>query len=514
MGSRLSGKGLGSPVIFPVLLLSGIGIAMAVLTLQITLRPWAGSNEGTDTHFNYGIPEADYSRSEISTVGLIPHSLDGWFPSQAALDEPTGEGLYVGNGCASCHGLLGEGDVFAPELFEASEKDVRENARDGEVGMPIYGNPAVLDDDLSLISEYLKSVADDAEAIHREQAALAPLPPPVPTPYAVPTPTPSPAPTAIPPTPSPVPADAIPVPTVPTDRTPEPTERTPIPDGGTPVAETPVATPVPATPLPLSPTPPPPEPTQESPAGPVKFNAVNASITVDGQISDWAGIEGGDVELQQIMRIPGKDMGEIGPVSAHLKLATDGTNVYVLFEIEDDYDWTDGDASISSKPAVMFRIDPPAAPHMGTTEEDQKKSLGTVDIWHWELDCGPGIPGGGAAQDPAGISGGNDRECNLDDEYAATPKDLEDDGSVQAENSILGVWDHTGKTGGIGSGGKWVFEFSRPLTTNDPHDAQFVSGAITAIALAYWDADETASGWTDLGHLQSSSGGWIEVTLP
>ena len=34
------------------------------------------------------------------------------------------------------------------------------------------------------------------------------------------------------------------------------------------------------------------------------------------------------------------------------------------------------------------------------------------------------------------------------------------------------------------------------------------------MALAYWDADETPDDWTDLGHLQSSSFGWIEVALP
>jgi hypothetical protein len=34
------------------------------------------------------------------------------------------------------------------------------------------------------------------------------------------------------------------------------------------------------------------------------------------------------------------------------------------------------------------------------------------------------------------------------------------------------------------------------------------------MALAYWDADETPDGWTAAGHIQSSTGGWIEITLP
>jgi hypothetical protein len=34
------------------------------------------------------------------------------------------------------------------------------------------------------------------------------------------------------------------------------------------------------------------------------------------------------------------------------------------------------------------------------------------------------------------------------------------------------------------------------------------------MALAYWDPDETAEGWTGTGHLQSADNGWIAVSLP
>ena len=102
----------------------------------------------------------------------------------------------------------------------------------------------------------------------------------------------------------------------------------------------------------------------------------------------------------------------------------------------------------------------------------------------------------------------------MDDGYATQPTELEDDGSVAAENSLAGVWEHTGRSGGNGSAGTWIFEMSRPLQTGDPEDAQLVAGGFAELALAYWDADETPDGWTDLGHLQSSTGGWIHVTLP
>jgi hypothetical protein len=151
---------------------------------------------------------------------------------------------------------------------------------------------------------------------------------------------------------------------------------------------------------------------------------------------------------------------------------------------------------------------------MGTTDKDQDTSLGKVDIWHRELDCGPGAIQGGGGIQANGVSGGNDPPCNLDDEYSTTPTEREDDGSANGENSITGVFEHTARVSSAGSEGTWIFEFSRPLDTGDSDDAILVAGATAKMAIAYWDADETASGWTGTGHVQSSDAGWIEVTLP
>jgi hypothetical protein len=241
----------------------------------------------------------------------------------------------------------------------------------------------------------------------------------------------------------------------------------------------------------------------------VPLKASAATISIDGDTSDWAAIPGAQVTLQQVKPIPGLDMGQLDPVQSTLKVAADSDNVYVLVEVPDDYDFVADDHGMSAALAVMFRIDDPAAPHMGTTEEDQESSLGKVDIWHWELDCGAGELSGG--NDAAS---GNDPDCNLDDEFSTTPEDREDDGTAQAENNIAGVWEHTARAQGAGAEGTWIFEMSRPLDTGDPDDAQFQLGGAANLALAYWDADETADGWTAAGHVQSSTGGWIQVTMP
>ncbi len=255
----------------------------------------------------------------------------------------------------------------------------------------------------------------------------------------------------------------------------------------------------------------------------ISIAATAATITVDGDTSDWSGIEGVTVSIEQL-RLDDLDpvqvedleieFGPLDPIDVTLKVATDADNVYVLMEVPDDYDFDPEDHNLSAAIAVQFLIDQEATVLMGAPEEDLEDSLGVVDIWHWELDCGPGeIAGGG------GVLGGDDATCNFDDEYAPNPEDREDDGegdnaNAAAENSLIGVWEHTGRAGGTGADGTWIFEMSRPLDTGDPQDTLFVSGGAVKVALAYFDADETLEGWTDAGHLVSAYEGWIEVTLP
>ena len=252
----------------------------------------------------------------------------------------------------------------------------------------------------------------------------------------------------------------------------------------------------------------------------IAFAAASATITVDGDTSDWNAIEGASVTLEQI-RLENLDpsvaseldFAPLDPVDATLKVATDDENIYVLLEVPGGFVYNADDHNLSASVAVMFRIDDPAAPHMGAEEPDLDSSLGMVDIWHWELDCEPGAESGGG-----GVAGGDDPDCNLDDEYSTTPEVREDDGGGDlvndaAENALVGVWEHTARASGAGADGSWIFEISRPLQTGDGQDAQFASGGTAHVALAYFDPTEGPAGWTDAGHLQSAYNGWIEVTL-
>ena len=250
--------------------------------------------------------------------------------------------------------------------------------------------------------------------------------------------------------------------------------------------------------------------------------AAEATITVDGDNADWAAIGGLNVTLTQpdLTGYPDWDPpGVVDPINAVVKVAIDATNIYVLFEVTDDYDFNGpvptADHNLSASPNVMFLIDPAAGPHMGAGPDDFEAPLGTVDLWHWELDCDYNVLSGGGA-----AGSGNDPDCNLDDEFSTDPEAREDDGGDVAnpnpngENSLAGMWGHTGRAGGIDTPGTWIFEMSRPLQTGDPEDAQFAACGTASMALAYFDADESEVGWTDTGHLTSADEGFIEVTLP
>ena len=256
-------------------------------------------------------------------------------------------------------------------------------------------------------------------------------------------------------------------------------------------------------------------------AGPIAFDAATATITVDGSDAEWASIQGASVSLEQIRLAnldPAEaaelDFGPLDPINVTLKIATDQNNIYVLFLVPDTFVYDPADHNKSASVTVMFRVDAPAEPHMGADEPDIDNGLGMVDMWHWELDCGPGLESGGGD-----IAGGDDPACNLDDEYSTNPSDREDDGggdveNADADNALTGFWTHTAQASGAGAAGMWVFEMSRPLQTGDPQDAQFASGGVAQVALAYFDPSEGPEGWTDAGHLQSAYSGWIEVTLP
>lgn len=238
-------------------------------------------------------------------------------------------------------------------------------------------------------------------------------------------------------------------------------------------------------------------------------------ITVDGDAADWETVSALEVTLEPLEDPEGESPE---PKDSSVKVAYDSENVYVLVQVEDDYNWDPADAHLSASGGVMWAIDSSAGEGMGATEDDQETSLGAVDIWHWELECAAGTVSGGSTSE-AGVDEetgeandlGNDAACNFDDEWSTDPETREDDNGEGAENSLAGAWSHSAPT--ADAPGTWTLEMSRPLDTGDSTDAAFAAGGTAQLGIAYWDPDTTDKGWEDDGHVTSAKDGWITVTF-
>lgn len=119
-----------------------------------------------ETHAN--VWPIGYDRLPIAYVGET-----SGFSGVGLAAEPTsadqverGGLLFIGYGCATCHGLAGSGGVVGPELdlakLELWLDDFRAALRAGPGGMPAFTGSVLDDDDLDAIYAYLKAIRQSA----------------------------------------------------------------------------------------------------------------------------------------------------------------------------------------------------------------------------------------------------------------------------------------------------------------------------------------------------------------
>lgn len=402
------------------------------------------------THHNLEEPEF-YDRTELAYLdGEYLYPGYGFGAGELAPGtEPqlVGKMLYVRSGCVGCHGVFGEGGTVGPGLWDIDKEEHRDFIRD------LRDGPG----EMPPYPETLLTEDDVGQILVYLESG---------------------------------PADARAVGVTTTTTTippPPPTTTTVAPDVSTTGNGDTTSTTV---------------------IGPVEL-ALEApgvgAIAVDGDPSDWDEIAGIELTLEPI------EGRAVPPREASVKVAHDGTYIYVLFTVDDDFNWSEIDPHFAGAPAVMWAIDTDAGPHMGGDDPSGLPGLGIVDIWYWRLDCPLGVEQGGSVSGPGTGDPGNDDACNLDDEWAADAENTGDDDDPASENSLLGVFSHTNPV--EDEEGTWFFELRRPLQTGDPLDAQFALGQSTLLALAYWDPDAGQNGWGRRDHVQSSNQGWIDVFL-
>ena len=76
-----------------------------------------------------------------------------------------GRQLFIGKGCATCHGQNAEGTDIAPALQGHNEEQIKRQVRNPLGSMPRSGPAMVSDDELEMITDYIVSLEYDGEHI-------------------------------------------------------------------------------------------------------------------------------------------------------------------------------------------------------------------------------------------------------------------------------------------------------------------------------------------------------------
>ncbi len=127
------------------------GLAFTLIVVIISRSPY--------THGN--LSAEGYNRTDIIYVGQ-EHPFTGIGlvdPRLADTGDPVQDGrtLFFAYGCASCHGLNGEGAAVGKELAGDSALKITTKVRDGPKAMPAF-DPSVLgDSDLEKLIAFLQS---------------------------------------------------------------------------------------------------------------------------------------------------------------------------------------------------------------------------------------------------------------------------------------------------------------------------------------------------------------------
>ena len=130
------------------------GLAFTLIAIVIARSPY--------THGNLS-PEG-YHRTQITYVGEDQpfEGLGLADPQLAQTGDPVQDGraLFFQYGCASCHGLKGQGGAVGKNLSSADAEEIAENVRQGPKTMPAFDASLLPDSDLQKLTAFLRSIED------------------------------------------------------------------------------------------------------------------------------------------------------------------------------------------------------------------------------------------------------------------------------------------------------------------------------------------------------------------
>ena len=142
-----------SRLMLPPVLFGSMVVVLGVGLLAIFAR-------SPQTHTNLAAAyQHSYSRTEQVVVGTpLPYVAPGINNASSISDPVTlGRELFVGLDCAACHGMKGQGGVFAPSVANSSVEKMQTRTHNGRDGMPAFANLTTAQ--LNDMAAYLKSAS-------------------------------------------------------------------------------------------------------------------------------------------------------------------------------------------------------------------------------------------------------------------------------------------------------------------------------------------------------------------
>lgn len=127
-------------------------VLVAVMLISVLVR-------SPDTRANFQESAVGYDRTGVALVG----ELDTFAGIKNELGGEAAS-MYVGAGCANCHGLSGEGGVVGPDIWGKNLEDALEAIRDGDHGMPLYDDTRLSDQQIEALVTYLNELREEEEA--------------------------------------------------------------------------------------------------------------------------------------------------------------------------------------------------------------------------------------------------------------------------------------------------------------------------------------------------------------
>jgi mono/diheme cytochrome c family protein len=128
------------------------GLAFMLIGIVIARSPY--------THGN--LSPQGYNRTDIAYVGQ-EHPFDGLPLANPRLAQTgdavaNGQALFFRYGCASCHGLTGQGQAVGKEISGDSALKITSKVREGPKTMPAFDTTVLSDSDLQELIAFLQSI--------------------------------------------------------------------------------------------------------------------------------------------------------------------------------------------------------------------------------------------------------------------------------------------------------------------------------------------------------------------